>query len=99
MLEILDTLPPAVMLVLTLILLVWLVLLLLVPFMIEGIRGATRKTYLESQEINRKLDRLITLLDEQSRGAAPRIDTLYAPELEPRGPDIRAARKEPTISD
>jgi hypothetical protein len=99
MLEILDTLPPAVMLVLTLLLLVWLVLLLLVPFMIEGIRGATRKTYLETQELNKKLDRLILLLEEQNRGGPPRLDTLYSPDLDLRAPDARSVRREPTISD
>lgn len=100
MLEILDTLPPAVMLVLTLLLLVWLVLLLLVPFMIEGIRGATRKTYLEMQELNKKLDRLILLLEEQNRGGMPsRVDTLYAPDLDVRSPEARGVRREPTILD
>lgn len=100
MLEILDTLPPAVMLVLSLLLLVWLVLLLLVPFMIEGIRGATRKTYLETQELNKKLDRLIQLLEEQNRGGVPpHLDTLYSPDLDLRAPETRGVRREPKILD
>ena len=55
--EILDNLPPAVMLVLALLLVVWLVLLLLVPFMIESIRGWTRKSHAELEQLNKKIGR------------------------------------------
>jgi hypothetical protein len=101
-------LPPAVTLVLALLLLVWLVLLLLVPFMIESIRGSARKTYLELQALNEKLDRLITLLDARDRGATLQVQSPPA-DSRPRGeeeppvderPRERAERlrKEPTIS-
>jgi hypothetical protein len=101
--EILQNLPPAVTLVLVLLLVVWLVLLLLVPFMIESIRGSTRKAYLELEEMNHKLDRIATLLE---RGAEP---TLRAEIVRPvdlgvdvrppvREPRSERARREPTIS-
>lgn len=87
-------LPPIVALVLGFIGLAWLVLVFLVPFMIEGIRQSTRKTYEELVELNQKLDRLNGLL-AQGRVSAPR-DELRFPEetdIEPRG------RREPTISE
>ena len=98
-------LPAAVTLVLALLLLVWLVLLLLVPFMIESIRGSVRKTYLELEALNEKLDRLIALL-ERDRGAAtpihappsdaaPRVEEQPLVEERPR---VERVRKEPTIS-
>lgn len=99
--EILQNLPPAVVLVLALLLLVWLVLLLLVPFMIESIRGSARKTYLELQELNVKLDRLIVLLDERDRDTAMKIDTLrydLGPRVEERPARPERVRREPTIS-
>ena len=94
MAEILQNLPPAVTLVLPLLLLVWLVLLLLVPFMIESIRGWTRKSYVELQETNKKLDRLIALLEE--RRGAPTFD---APPPRDRAtePTGERAHREPTI--
>jgi hypothetical protein len=95
--DVLENLPPAVLLVLALLLLVWLVLLLLVPFMIESIRGSTRKTYFELQELNKKLDRLIVLIDEREREVAMRIDGLRATDYDPRARETRV-RKEPTIS-
>ena len=101
-------LPPAVTLVLALLLLVWLVLLLLVPFMIESIRGSARKTYLELEALNEKLDRLITLLDARDRGAAlqvqspadsrPRGEEEPPVEERPRAERAERLRKEPTIS-
>jgi hypothetical protein len=95
----LTRLPPGVTLVLALMLLVWLVLLLLVPFMIESIRGWSRKTYLELEAMNKKLDRLIALLAE--RETAARVVEVAEPGLEAR--PAREARtdrrrKEPTIS-
>jgi hypothetical protein len=110
--EIIDTLPPAVTLVLSLLLLIWLVLLLLVPFMIESIRGWSRRSYRELEEINRKLDLLTTLLGERQtapprdilRPAESRPEPWIEPRLEPEL-DVRPARearaervrKEPTI--
>ncbi len=102
--DILQNLPPAVTLVLTLLLLIWLVLLLLVPFMIESIRGSARKSYLELEELNKKVDRLIVLLAERDRGTAMHIDTLRY-DLDPRVEDaasrearVERVRKEPTLS-
>jgi hypothetical protein len=111
--EILQNLPPAVMIVLALMLLVWLVLLLLVPFMIESIRGWTRKSCLELQEMNERLEKLHVLLADHA--AAARADALRSlePTLEPIRGEIRPeprpppprepprtprVRKEPTIS-
>jgi hypothetical protein len=75
--QMLDALPPALGVVLGLLALVWLVLWLLVPFMIESIRNSSRKTYLELEATNRKLDRLLALLAE--RGAsAPTGDPAHA---------------------
>jgi hypothetical protein len=96
MTEILDNLPPAVMLVLALLLVVWLVLLLLVPFMIESIRGWTRKSYGELEQLNKKIDRLIVLLGERADAATLR--PLERPAREPRAERTERARKEPTIS-
>jgi hypothetical protein len=87
---------------------VWLVLLLLVPFMIESIRGSVRKTYLELEALNEKLDRLIALL-ERDRGAAtpihappsdsaPRVEEQPLVEERPRAERVERVRKEPTIS-
>jgi hypothetical protein len=96
--EILTNLPPAVTLVLSLLLLAWLVLLLLVPFMIESIRTSSRKTYHEVAELNKKLDRLIVMLAERDSGL--RNDAADFDLFESRpAPDARErARKEPTIS-
>lgn len=69
-----ENLPSAVTLVLGLLLLVWLILLLLVPFMIESIRGWTRRSCQELEEMNQKLDVLTTLLGgrpELRRDAPP----------------------------
>ena len=65
---ILENLPPIVTLVLALLLVVWLVLALLVPFMIESIRSSTRRTSIELKELNEKVDRLLLVLQ---KGAAP----------------------------
>jgi hypothetical protein len=89
--DILSNLPPVVLLVLALLLVVWLVLLLLVPFMIESIRGSARKTYMELEQLNKKLDKLITLLSDRSE--LPPVRT-----IEPREPRSARVRKEPTIS-
>jgi hypothetical protein len=92
MTEILDNLPPAVLLVLTLLLVVWLVLLLLVPFMIESIRGWSRKSYVELEQLNKRVDRLIVLLEERADASAPL--PIERPAREARA---ERARKEPTI--
>jgi hypothetical protein len=92
MTEILDNLPPAVLLVLALLLVVWLVLLLLVPFMIESIRGWSRKSYAELEQLNKKVDRLIVLLEERADMSAPL--PIERPAREVR---TERARKEPTI--
>lgn len=91
--ELLENLPPVVMLVLALLLVVWLVLLLFVPFMIESIRGSTRKSYAELEQLNKKVDRLIALLDERAAYDERRDEAaLRAVEQAPR------ARREPPIS-
>jgi hypothetical protein len=95
MTEILDNLPPAVMLVLALLLVVWLVLLLLVPFMIESIRGWTRKSHSELEQLNKKVDRLIVLLEERADVDVPVLRQVERPAREPRPERVR---KEPTIS-
>ncbi len=102
--DVLQNLPPAVLLGLAVLLVVWLVLLLLVPFMIESIRNSTRKSRLELQETNKKLDRLIALLEE--RNVTLRAEELgmlepFDSRSEPRPPrDGRPdrTRREPTIS-
>ncbi len=94
MTELLDNLPPIVMLVLALLLVVWLVLLLFVPFMIESIRGWTRKSYVELEQLNKKVDRLIVLLSERAEGPV----VLRQVERPAREPRPERARKEPTIS-
>ena len=97
--EILDNLPPAVTLVLALLLLAWLVLLLLVPFMIESIRTSSRKSYFELVEVNKKLDRLVVMLAERNaelRSERPDFDLFESrPAAEIAQP---RSRKEPTIS-
>src|SRR5690606_8665465 len=100
--DLLDNLPPAVTLVLGMLLLMWLVLLLLVPFMVESIRGWSRRSARELEEINRKLDVLTTLLSDREdlrrdgSRAEPRIEPDLAPkERASRRPD--RVRKEPTI--
>jgi hypothetical protein len=97
--EILDNLPPAVTLVIALLLLAWLVLLLLVPFMIESIRSSTRKSYFELVELNKKMERLIVMLaqrDAELRSERPDFD-LFESRPASDVPPPRS-RKEPTIS-
>jgi hypothetical protein len=100
--EILDKLPPVVALVLALLLVVWLVLALLVPFMIESIRGSSRKTHLELEALNEKVDRLLVLLEQ---GSAPRPAPPEESRAKPAPPEAPhreqrppPTRKEPTIS-
>ena len=88
-----SNLPPAVLLGLTVLLAVWLVLLLLVPFMIESIRGSTRKAHLQLELLNRKIDKLIALLD---RHDAQTVRTGEPQDARPQSAE--RARKEPTIS-
>lgn len=106
--EAFDNLPPIVMLVLGFVLIAWLVLVFLVPFMIEGIRQSSRKAHEELMEMNAKLDRLNALLAQ--RGAAAhggeRIDPGHgrkqaAARAEPTIPDAPESRgrREPTISE
>ena len=73
----LHALPPVVTVVLGLLALVWLVLWLLVPFMIESIRSSTPRTYLELEATNQKLDRLLASLNE--RGPSAPTDPAHAP--------------------
>jgi hypothetical protein len=73
--EILDNLPPSIGLVLGLLLIVWLVLALLVPFMIESIRSSNRRSLAELEEINDKLERVVALLE---RRAAPTVASTEA---------------------
>ncbi|HEX5049194.1 MAG TPA: hypothetical protein VFX89_18930 [Gammaproteobacteria bacterium] len=97
--EILDNLPPAVTLVIALLLLAWLVLLLLVPFMIESIRSSTRKSYYELVELNKKMERLIVMLaqrDAELRSERADFD-LFESRPASDSPPPRS-RKEPTIS-
>lgn len=89
-----SNLPPAVLLALAVLLAVWLVLLLLVPFMIEGIRNSTRKANLQLELLNRKLDKLIEVLDRGD--APPNVRTGEPREARPHA--VERARKEPTIS-
>ena len=99
--DILQSLPPLVTLVLGLLLIVWLILFLLVPFMLESIRSWTRKSYGELADMNKKLDRLTALLDQQRVDPSLLVDTRQAargqarPASEAR-PD--RSRREPTIS-
>jgi hypothetical protein len=102
--EILDKLPPVVALVLALLLVVWLVLALLVPFMIESIRGSTRKTHLELADLNEKLDRVLAVLEKSAAArteqppaeeAQPKLAPAETPRRDTRPPPTR---KEPTIS-
>jgi hypothetical protein len=82
-------LPSTVQLVLALLLAVWLALLLLVPFMIESIRNSSRKTRTELELLNRKMDRLIEILERSE----PASRTVGA-----RAEAAERVRKEPTIS-
>jgi hypothetical protein len=105
--DVLLNLPAAVTIVLGLLLVAWLVLLLLVPFMIESIRGSTRKAHLELEAINQKLDLLTTLLAERPSSTTPERQGSNG-RVEPRADaasrrrevadiDGRQARREPTI--
>lgn len=99
--EFFESLPPAVGLVITLFLLVWLVLLFLLPFMVESIRGRTRRIYEELEDLNDKLDRLNRLLGDRSAPAyraepPPLTDRVAERPAEAAAPRVR---REPTISD
>ncbi len=101
--EFFESLPPAVALALGLFVLVWIVLLFLLPFMVENIRGTTRRIHAELEDLNDKIDRLNRLLADRGapaygspepRGREPeRLSERAAPAAAPR------ARREPTISD
>ena len=88
-----ENLPPIVVLVLGFVLIAWLVLVFLVPFMIESIRQSSRKTHEELADMNAKLDRLNALL---AQGGPPK-----ASRAEPTIPEPPEGRKrrEPTISE
>jgi hypothetical protein len=98
--DVIDSLPPLVILVLGLLLVIWLVLFLLVPFMLESIRSWTRRSHGELAEINRKLDRIATLLDDQSADMNVLLDVTREGRADAKGrardPRERV-RKEPTI--
>lgn len=89
-----ENLPPIVLLMLGFVLIAWLVLVFLTPFMIESIRQSARKTHEELVDLNAKLDRLNALL---SQGAARAPDARAEPGI-PETPAPRG-RREPTISD
>jgi hypothetical protein len=77
-------------------LVVWLVLFLLVPFMLESIRSWTRRNHAELAEMNKKLDRIAALLD--ARGERHTHIKDARAEVRPtREPRADRARKEPTI--
>ena len=101
----LETLPPIVVLLLGFVLVAWLVLVFLVPFMIEGIRQSVRRTHEELVATNEKLDQLNALMAHAvGRSAAPRRAEAPPPrEREERGTrDTREpprGRREPTISE
>jgi len=90
--EAFENLPPIVVLLLGFVLIAWLVLVFLVPFMIESIRQSARKAHDELVEMNAKLDRLNALLSRS------RPDTA-AGRAEPAIPDEPRGRREPTISE
>ena len=98
--ELFENLPPAVTLVLALFVLVWLVLLFLLPFMVESIRGRTRRIHEELEDLNDKLDRLNRLLGDHSapsyRAEPPRPERTTERPVEAAAPRVR---REPTISD
>lgn len=102
--EVLQSLPSAVTLVLGLLLVAWLVLLLLVPFMIESIRSSTRKAHLELEAINDKLDKLTAILErdnvptlDAALTGEPRKDARREASPSP-APTSDRTRREPTIS-
>ena len=97
--EILQSLPPLVTLVLSLLLVVWLVLFLLVPFMLESVRSWTRKSHAELTEMNQKLDRLTALLAERTEETIRRdARSGRNPAADSRSARGERVRKEPTIS-
>ena len=73
--QIIDNLPPIVAILIGALALFWVVLALLVPFMIEGIRQSAKKSHDELIELNEKIDRLTALLGE----AAERAPSAGAP--------------------
>ena len=99
--DVIESLPPLVILVLGLLFVIWLVLFLLVPFMLESIRSWTRRSHGELAEINRKLDRIATLLDDQSADMNVLLDVTREGRADPKGRPAREprerVRKEPTI--
>jgi hypothetical protein len=103
--EILQSLPPLVTLVLSLLLVVWLVLFLLVPFMLESIRSWTRRNHAELAEINKKLDRIAALLQDKRVDPSLLHDARADVRRESRGQQKASSegrgdrsRREPTIS-
>ncbi len=89
--EAFENLPPIVVLLLGFVLVAWLVLVFLVPFMIEGIRQSVRKTHDELVATNEKLDQLNALMAHAvgRSAAAPR----RAEPAPPRAPEPRAPRE------
>jgi hypothetical protein len=101
--ETIAALPPVLTAIAGLLLLGWVLLLLLVPFMIEGIRSWTRRNNDELRALNEKFDRLEAVLRGESRPPAPR--SASPPRNPPGAPEARrdapkpAPRKEPTLSE
>lgn len=97
--QVIESLPPIVALVLGLVLLAWLVLVFLVPFMIESIRQSTRRTHEELAEMNARLERLTAALSERG-SASERAPAEPRAEQPGRDADRGArGRREPTISE
>lgn len=102
-------LPPVLAGIIGLLLLAWLVLLILVPFMIEGIRTWTRRNHEELRALNQRIDRLSAALEARreirSERPAPapaepsvgRADRGAAPRMPAGRPP--ATRREPTLSE
>jgi hypothetical protein len=106
--EIITALPPVLMVVIGLLILAWLVLLFLVPFMIEGIRTWTRKSHEELRAMNAKLDRLEAALRGDGADSRPWPNAHRAPMPPPAAerrppattPDpTTPKRREPTLSE
>jgi type II secretory pathway component PulM len=100
--ETLMAMPPVLAAVVGLLLLAWVVLLILIPFMVEGIRTWTRKNHEELRALNQKFERLTAEL-EARREAIPR-PTVPRTAARTAGSNSAPAhptpaRREPTLSE
>jgi hypothetical protein len=107
--ETLMAMPPVLAAVVGLLLLAWIVLLILIPFIVEGIRTWTRKNHEELRALNQKIERLTAALETRrdsmpqyptrspaENASGPRGAARRQPAVAPRPP---AARQEPTLSE